>query len=98
MAMEYVRDNGGAASYFQQEGRGIGIGIANKVAAYARQYDFVPPILVDVGIESIRLLTNNPVRSSASRRWTWTSRGPCPWPCPASNRTTSCNSIPSGRG
>jgi len=94
MVMEYVRDNGGAASYFQQEGRGIGIGIANKVAAYARQYDFVPPILVDVGIESIRLLTNNPVRSSASRRWAWTSRGPCP----ASTRTTSCNSIPSGRG
>jgi len=35
LAMEYIRDNGGAIIYLQQEGRGIGL--ANKVAAYAMQ-------------------------------------------------------------
>lgn len=35
MALEYIRENGGAVIYLQQEGRGIGI--ANKVAAYALQ-------------------------------------------------------------
>jgi len=79
MALKYIRNNGGAIIYLQQEGRGIGI--ANKVAAYAlqdvgfdtvdanvhlgfpedcRQYGVVPSILRDVGIVSIRLITNNP--------------------------------------
>lgn len=79
MALEYIRENGGAIIYLQQEGRGIGL--ANKVAAYAlqdvgldtvdanthlgfpedaRQYGVVPSLLEDIGIESIRLITNNP--------------------------------------
>ena len=79
MALEYIRENGGAVIYLQQEGRGIGL--ANKVAAYAlqdigldtvdanthlgfpedaRQYGVVPSLLADMGIDSIRLMTNNP--------------------------------------
>lgn len=79
MSLEYIREHGGAIIYLQQEGRGIGL--ANKVAAYAlqdvgldtvdanthlgfpedaRQYGVVPSILKDLGIDSIRLMTNNP--------------------------------------
>lgn len=79
MSLEYIRENGGAIIYLQQEGRGIGI--ANKVAAYAlqdvgfdtvdanthlgfpedaRKYGVVPSLLRDMGIDSIRLMTNNP--------------------------------------
>eukprot|EP00581_Thalassiosira_minuscula_P012851 CAMPEP_0183717848 /NCGR_PEP_ID=MMETSP0737-20130205/11305_1 /TAXON_ID=385413 /ORGANISM="Thalassiosira miniscula, Strain CCMP1093" /LENGTH=656 /DNA_ID=CAMNT_0025947325 /DNA_START=107 /DNA_END=2077 /DNA_ORIENTATION=+ len=79
MSLEYIRENGGAVIYLQQEGRGIGL--ANKVAAYAlqdvgldtvdanthlgfpedaRQYGVVPSLLKDMGIDSIRLMTNNP--------------------------------------
>ena len=77
--MKYIKQNGGAVIYLQQEGRGIGI--ANKVAAYAlqdegmdtvdanthlgfpedaRQYGVVPAILNNMGVDSIKLLTNNP--------------------------------------
>ncbi|KAL3805677.1 hypothetical protein HJC23_005921 [Cyclotella cryptica] len=79
MSLDYIRENGGAIIYLQQEGRGIGL--ANKVAAYAlqdvgldtvdanthlgfpedaRQYGVVPSLLADMGIDSIRLMTNNP--------------------------------------
>mmetsp|Transcript_9274 Transcript_9274/g.11717 ORF Transcript_9274/g.11717 Transcript_9274/m.11717 type:complete len:681 (+) Transcript_9274:391-2433(+) len=79
MSLEYIQKHGGAIIYLQQEGRGIGL--ANKVAAYAlqddgmdtvdanthlgfpedaRQYGIVPAILSDMGIESVRLITNNP--------------------------------------
>lgn len=79
MALQYIQTHGGAIIYLQQEGRGIGI--ANKVAAYAlqdegmdtvdanthlgfpedaRQYGVVPSILADLGIGSIKLITNNP--------------------------------------
>lgn len=79
MSLEYIQEHGGAVIYLQQEGRGIGI--ANKIAAYAlqdrgydtvdanthlgfpedaRQYGVVPSILADMGIASIRLMTNNP--------------------------------------
>lgn len=79
MALQYIKENGGGIIYLQQEGRGIGL--ANKVAAYAlqdvgldtvdanthlglpedcRQYGVVPSILHDLGIQSIKLMTNNP--------------------------------------
>ena len=79
MSLEYIRENGGAVIYLQQEGRGIGL--SNKIAAYAlqdvgldtvdanthlgfpedaRQYGVVPSILDDMGIDSIRLMSNNP--------------------------------------
>jgi GTP cyclohydrolase II len=79
MALSYIQKHGGCIVYMQQEGRGIGL--ANKIAAYAlqddgldtvdanvhlglpedcRQYGCVPSILKDLGISSIRLITNNP--------------------------------------
>lgn len=79
-AMDYVRRRGpGAVIYLRQEGRGIGL--ANKIAAYAlqedghdtvdanrllglpddvRRYDAAASILADLGIASVRLMTNNP--------------------------------------
>mmetsp|Transcript_15464 Transcript_15464/g.22752 ORF Transcript_15464/g.22752 Transcript_15464/m.22752 type:complete len:557 (-) Transcript_15464:65-1735(-) len=81
LSMEYIHTHGGAIIYMQQEGRGIGL--ANKVAAYAlqdhgmdtvdanrhlgfeddlRSYEAVPKILKNLGIKSIRLLTNNPYK------------------------------------
>jgi GTP cyclohydrolase II len=79
-ALGYIRDHApGVVIYLRQEGRGIGL--ANKIAAYAlqeqghdtvdanrllglpddaRRYEGAAAILRDLGVQSIRLMTNNP--------------------------------------
>ncbi|KAI7837493.1 hypothetical protein COHA_008684 [Chlorella ohadii] len=99
LAMEYIRDHPpGMVIYLQQEGRGIGL--ANKIAAYAlqekgldtvdanralglpddcREYSAVAHILEEMGIKSIRLMTNNPrkITEMAALGIPVTGRIPC---------------------
>ena len=84
---EIARRGIGVLLYLRQEGRGIGL--ANKVRAYAlqakgadtieanellhlpvdaRTYDVAAAMLRNLGVESVELLTNNPVKVDALKR------------------------------
>ena len=82
LAQQRIASSGGVLIYTPQEGRGIGL--AQKIAAYAlqenegldtvdanralglpdenRSYEAVPLILSDLGVRSVRILTNNPFK------------------------------------
>lgn len=83
-SLQLISQKGGVLIYLRQEGRGIGL--VNKVKAYAlqeegydtvdanvqlglpidnRDYDIAFHILKHLGIESLRLLTNNPNKVKA---------------------------------
>jgi GTP cyclohydrolase II len=86
-ALEKIAAEGtGVIVYLRQEGRGIGLG--NKIRAYAlqnhgadtveanlqlgfepdsRSYDMAGAMLADLGVKSVRLLTNNPLKVNGIR-------------------------------
>lgn len=86
-AMRYIQKHGGVLIHLDQEGRGIGL--ANKMKAYAlqdggldtveanlklgfvedkRNYSAAARILHDLGVKSVLLLTNNPLKMSGVQK------------------------------
>ena len=86
-AMHYIQKHGGVLIHLDQEGRGIGL--ANKMKAYAlqdggldtveanlrlgfaqdkRDYSAAACILHDLGVKSVLLITNNPLKVSGVER------------------------------
>ena len=107
-ALNYIAEHGGVVLYLPQEGRGIGL--SNKIRAYAlqedghdtieanhllglpidaRNYDDAAHMLMDLGIRSLRLLTNNPKKIDALRAFGLTVNGRIPVPSTANQHSVS---------
>ncbi len=105
-ALKYIKQNDGIVLYLPQEGRGIGL--SNKIRAYAlqelghdtieantllglpvdsRTYDEAADILRDLGVESIQLLTNNPLKLSTLQELGIKVKGRLPVPAHANRHS-----------
>lgn len=107
-ALEYIAEHGGVVLYLPQEGRGIGL--SNKIRAYAlqedghdtiaanhllglpvdaRSYEDAAHMLRDLGISSLRLITNNPEKINGLRALGMIVSGRIPVPALANSHSAS---------